>query len=671
MKQTKQTITNERSTVGILIAATTFLGSLLVLFSLYGPYVNSKTFAICIGTAVCLLAFLLAYPIQKAKILLHKPAFWGIVVYMASLIVISVTSIDPAISWLGLPVRATSTLLLLVLGILALIIGASLSKEQVKKYVFFPISVSGALIALSVYAEKWGMRFFASASHGGLLGNTSYVGAYIIFSFFITGYLFFYSSRNKKIMYACFALLSILNPIFINFSFSAKNGIFDIVGDARAAALSLVIGLLVGLFAWLATSARKSSRIAGRGGIMVSGLVFVVLIMQLLSSTSSLHNWFIQKASDTRFIYWNIAMQGFHDSPIVGNGPETYTYTYQKHFNPEMYLAKNNAEVWSDKPHNVYLEILSSGGIIGLIGYMALLVTLVYSIYQGYKMHNDRLYLASMYALLAAYVVNNIVIFDTPTSYLLLFAVIGASLSYAKGNEELLVRFKNKGQKILQGIAGFAVLVLVVIILIPPIVKMHRENTDLSLVFEDKIAWYPKTEQGSSYGSGINLSERSGQLYTDQLQPNLNSIVTETPANKDITIRLIDSLVGTMQNLFKKYPKDVQGLVNIGKIESIKMAIQNKTDEQSLNIMTQAANDSIQIAPKNPAGYWLLGQVYTYEGKFDQAFAEFETARLIEPGIADSHSNLIRLAAFLGDKKKVAIYTERALQESEDFRNAQ
>jgi len=76
--------------------------------------------------------------------------------------------------------------------------------------------------------------------------------------------------------------------------------------------------------------------------------------------------------AQTRFMAWDIALKGWKDSPILGNGAQTYQYVYDKYYNPKFLAVSFEETVW-DIPHNYILEVLGSSGIIGLLAYLTII----------------------------------------------------------------------------------------------------------------------------------------------------------------------------------------------------------------------------------------------------------------------------------------------------------
>src|SRR6185295_15949535 len=69
-----------------------------------------------------------------------------------------------------------------------------------------------------------------------------------------------------------------------------------------------------------------------------------------------------------RFMVWNMALEGFKERPILGWGQVGFNFVFNKYYDPGMYAR----EQWFDRTHNIFLDWLIAGGILGLLSYLAL-----------------------------------------------------------------------------------------------------------------------------------------------------------------------------------------------------------------------------------------------------------------------------------------------------------
>src|SRR3989344_3553367 len=68
-----------------------------------------------------------------------------------------------------------------------------------------------------------------------------------------------------------------------------------------------------------------------------------------------------ETTTKSRFMIWNMAMQGLKERPILGWGQESFNYVFNKYYDPGMY----GQEQWFDRTHNIIFDWLIAGGILG------------------------------------------------------------------------------------------------------------------------------------------------------------------------------------------------------------------------------------------------------------------------------------------------------------------
>jgi tetratricopeptide (TPR) repeat protein len=134
-----------------------------------------------------------------------------------------------------------------------------------------------------------------------------------------------------------------------------------------------------------------------------------------------------------RYFVWPIAFEGFKERPILGWGQENFTYIFQKHYVPEMF----HLEPWFDRAHNIFLDWLVAGGVLGLLAYLSLYGAMLLLIWRPLGkdepinhapglLENGLSYTEKsiLTGLIAAYFFHNLFVFDHLISYILFFSLL-------------------------------------------------------------------------------------------------------------------------------------------------------------------------------------------------------------------------------------------------------
>jgi len=146
----------------------------------------------------------------------------------------------------------------------------------------------------------------------------------------------------------------------------------------------------------------------------------------------SFNNFFLRRASTIfdvnsilysgRLAGWKIAIAAWQDKPILGWGPESYAFLFDKYFKAD-YIHYTKPGIFFDRPHNKVLEVMAASGLVGILGYIGLFSAIFYCLIKNYK-KNPAGNLFFM-ALFVSYFIQNLFIFDTIGTYFIFFLVLG------------------------------------------------------------------------------------------------------------------------------------------------------------------------------------------------------------------------------------------------------
>ncbi|EKE05464.1 MAG: hypothetical protein ACD_19C00278G0002 [uncultured bacterium] len=265
------------------------------------------------------------------------------------------------------------------------------------------------------------------------LGNSIYFSAYGMFLFFI-GYLLFIKEKTSK-FWRYYAIIGML------FGFG---GIFW--GGTRSALLGVLVGLFVLLFIYLVfLKDYKKTRLRLLGLMILGVLILISLFLfrqttfvQNIPAVGRLMNTNVTGGSaETRTMAWEIAYKGWKEKPVFGWGPNNYFYTFNKYYNPK-FLEHGFGETWFDNAHNILMNTLTVQGTFGILTYLSLFVVSIVVLLRSYKRGSiDINFLAVGVAFLVAHLVNNVFVFENPTSYLYFFFFLALLNGNCKKPEEL------------------------------------------------------------------------------------------------------------------------------------------------------------------------------------------------------------------------------------------
>ncbi|MCL4404042.1 O-antigen ligase family protein [Patescibacteria group bacterium] len=344
--------------------------------------------------------------------------------------------------------RGEGGLQILNLYVFFLLLG-SLFRNEDDWAKFLTFMVSGAVLMVAYgYAASLAWPGFAGSKFTdsgyrfeGSVGNAAYAAAYIIFAL---GYLFylFMTRYRKTFKVGGFIFLGAVTAFLLSaFFLAGTRGAF--------------IGLVGGLVAMLAYVGFK--RPAWRKWLF--GAIALVLI--LVGIIVAFHNspviqkipgsrvfdiTFLAQTFDTRLVMWQIAWHGFLQRPLFGWGPENFGVVFAKDFNINYFIPSQGFGAWFDRAHSIVFDALSETGAVGTLAYLGMFAAFFWVFGKAQKRDYEAPHLkeqslftrAVLPALIVAYLIQGIVLFDVLPIYINYFAIfaMGAFL-YQKPVKEI------------------------------------------------------------------------------------------------------------------------------------------------------------------------------------------------------------------------------------------
>lgn len=333
-------------------------------------------------------------------------------------------------------------------------------------------------------------KYFAPSQGGAQLdsslGNSTYLAIYAIFFIFLFFISFIESKFKKDKNSWIYLLMTILNLIVLFYTQTRGAQVGFVIGIfvsalilffagkkyedlkiLRKVSIGVVIFILVGFIGLISlknTNFIKNSNTLNRLSKVSSfanPFYFFnrvgELKVELYNPTSTYQSLLAVSGDGTftsRLLNVKMSLAGFKDRPILGWGQDNYFYVFAKHNDPRMY----SQEPWFDRTHNVFMDWLIAAGILGLIAYLSLYFSAIYSMWfskhskQNKNTRQDFVEKTLLTGLLVAYFIHNIFVFDNLISYILfifVLAYIHLNFSVKAEEKENINVIKDQKRKIL------------------------------------------------------------------------------------------------------------------------------------------------------------------------------------------------------------------------------
>jgi len=623
---------------------------LIVSSKTYFPFVGLKSLyfmGLCEIVFFSWLILILNYPKYRPK---FNSIFLALSLFLVFFILSAVFGVDPSRSFWSKYERMTGVLMWLHLFGFFLVL-SSVFKKVSDWEKFFIVSIFVAILISSwALFEKAGIKDFKlSPRMGATLGNTSFLGTYLLFNAYLALWIFFQKRNWGWKIYSLGGIGPMFSAIYLS--------------DARAATYSFLGGLIILFFLWLAfKQTQPQLRLLGK-------LIFIIIIFAMIAATillltpgSFVEQKFRAMGDRGRIPNWEMARKAFLEHPLLGWGPENYTIVFTKYFNPCLFTKECGREIWFDRTHNIILDTLVTQGILGLIAYFGIFVSFFYVLWKKYLKEKflDFWTLGIFTVLFIAYFVQNLTVFDMVTSLMMFFLILGFGgfLANLKKEEKEEVQrnfiFKH------QWLAGLLVVAFCLsfwqFVLQPAradalvIKALQGKNS------QERIELYKKTLETSPLGK-YQIREFFAQQSQNFIQNNLQKIPKEEIKKE------LDFLISELQKTEKESPGDYRSILRLAHLYNLYALV----DQSKLTLAEKYGKRCIELSPTNQQSYWVLAQTKLYQRDFETALRLAQKAIDLEPRWLQSHKIAVQIAQFSGDQELARELAKKAIEINPDW----
>lgn len=607
-------------------------------------YATSKTFFFY-GSVEIILGFWLyqifidsSYRLSKKSLL----AFLPFLLYIFWLLLASVLGENPSMSFWSSLGRGTGMITMLHALAFSLIISSLMKKYGLLKYGYRLLAwfVGGAsIVAISVWLGNEGFNipftFLEKSQGGGLIGNSSLTASMFVFAIFFE--IFLLSAKDVQTKYKTWISIGLglilFSPLFLSIYSLLSKGFFGSSVSARGAALGIIVGLIFSLCIYLTLSKDKWKKVVGILALIFGLTISIIGWQNLMTPGTVIHEGFSKGATESRFIFWDIAKKAMNDRPILGFGPENYSIAYQKYFDPRIFTLGESVEVWNDRAHNVFFDTGVAGGYPAVILYVIFLGSLLWAIFIKYKLGTiSRFQAATLSGLIVAYFSQHLFVFDSLLSIMGLAVLVG--VLFGEGKEE------SSGKTIVKKKPENLIAVILFLIFIPawiifawmPSRKSVAIARVITMPLNTRPDHYIDLLKGSSIGDGFEIggiAEDSYNLYSK----NENKI-KEDPQLLKYSLIDLEKFISYIEIVSKQQPTDYRLKLNLARLYNVYMFLSDKTDDQELIGKALAVEDEAQaLSETNPQIYWTRAQTLVYKKDTLGAQKTLEKAIEIAPYI--------------------------------------
>lgn len=627
------------------------LFSPLVLSSaLYFPFIVAKTIFFQIAVEIALFFYILLAVLDKK----YAPKFDGITksvcVFFGVYVIASLLGADPVRSFFGTYERMLGVINLTHFIALFFIIKAVFTTQ--KNWLILLRTFLGVSVLLSLYGilqkmgVTWSFIYHANIDRvDATIGNAAFVAGYLIFALFFALLIL---AKDTNIYSRSFAIFSIiLNTVTIYFT------------GTRGAVLALGVGGvvlgIVYLFKKDTPFSTKKKTILTVGGIAISILIAVFIFAGKEGALQYYKRFTSISITDTtvrtRILAAQSSWHGFMARPFLGWGPENYNLVFDKYYNPKIYPSEN----WFDHAHNIFFDIATTMGIVGVLAYFFLIGHVWWKGISLMKNNKEEYWTGTLIStLILVYVIQNIFVFDSLVTYLsfmivLAFVSAGFPLretSSLKQKEEREKRFYNPTPRI-------AVILLPIFVIGIYTINIRPLLGSYWTVQSLKTKGISADEVITNFSTAIDYSNFGRHEIRGKLADyTADFIYDKNNTNEDDKKKLATYTMNEMEKTVQDVPLDFRNYLYMANFLGQASDILAKTNVNALQKADELLKKAQELGPDKQILYLQWVKVKFSMGDFEGAIPLLEKLSQLSPDMTETQTKLAYIYTKLGDNDK-------------------
>lgn len=502
------------------------------------------------------------------------------------------------------------------------------------------------------------------------LGNSSYLGIYMLFHMFIAGFLLVriierQGDIGRKWLFGCLYGAVILFDFFVFYNTGTRGALLGLLAGALFTSVLFAIweknkGLrMLGISVLLAIILAVGSLAIFRESTFIRGNPLLSRFAALANFDTEEISKFATTQGKSRFGIWGIAIEGFKERPVLGWGQDNFNYVFNEYYDPKIY----DQEQWFDRAHNVFLDWLIAGGILGLLSYLALFAAAIVAIWRSRAHEKDLYFLFSdkvlLTALLIAYFIHNLFVFDSLTSYILFFGVL-AFVSIHDKNVLASPTFekpiKNEGYLM----AGNVIIVIVGAVslyyfTIAPYVS--GKTLIKALSYQSYASRATGRASADTYQASLDAFSKAlsydnvtgASEAREQLIQGTSNALLSTGATDTIKSEYLEKLRVEMKKQLETTPPDTRHYLLYGSFLARLGGSASTTEFASQGI--ENLKKAVELSPRKQSALFELGAAYINSRQYKEAVQPFKKAFDEEPGFDNARFFYGLSLVYAGDNK--------------------
>lgn len=653
---------------------------LVVTDSTFFPFITGKNFMFRVIVEVIFAAWVILALYDPDYRPRFSPIFAAFGIFVAVLFFADMLGQHPQKSFWSNFERMEGFVTIAHLFLYTIVAGSVLKTEKMWFWFFNTTLFAAILMTLYVFQQISGNAAISQGSTfrvDGKLGNSTYLAVYMLFHAFIS--LIMLVRSNTLYARVAYGTLAVIFGLIL-FMTATRGAVLGLVGGL------LLTTLYIAIFEKRYVRMRQVALGALAFVVVVSGLFIYFRDAEFIQSNSRLARIanISLETGETRFTIWGMAFEGFQERPILGWGQGNFNYVFNEYYKPSLY----DQEQWFDRVHNIILDWLIAGGILGLLAYLAILATATWgaSVQPLLRREEESFTVAEsglILGLLAGYFVHNLFVFDNIVSYIL-FATILAFVHARVSREMPKLTAKRFDSALITNIATPVVIVALVF-------TVYFVNVPHILASKDIIKAFSFI--GAAQQNQQATPEQREDIYLRGYDMYRTALGRGSFADQEIREQIVRSTQGLVGS--SDVPASVKERFTNLSITELEKQIEEKPEDARVRVFASSYYRStgdiasalpqleaaLELSPKKQQIHFEKGLAHIQQRDYESAYQTFRGAYELDTTYDDARV-FLAVAATYSDRPEVVdeVITEeylndyarsdlaiRALYEKQDF----
>ncbi|OHA08529.1 MAG: hypothetical protein A3B37_00310 [Candidatus Sungbacteria bacterium RIFCSPLOWO2_01_FULL_59_16] len=598
---------------------------LLVTRSLYFPFITGKNFAFRILVEALALVWVYAavrFPNFRPR---STALAWAAAIFIAVLGVAAALGISPYRSFWSNFERMEGFIGLLHLFLYFLLLGSVFKTDRDWRLFFHTSLISSILVSLYAVGQISG-RF--AIHQGGMrvdatLGNATYLAAYLLFHLFLLIWFFLRSEHPWwRLGYAAVFLLE----LYILYATATRGAILGFLGG---------LAVLAVLLAFFRGGAMRRAAIAGLGVLVAVPILFFFVRNTAFVQKNDVLVRFAaispsEPTTQARFTIWGMAIEGWKERPILGWGQENFLFVFSKYYDPSLWRQ----EPWFDRAHNVFLDWLIAGGLLGLGAYLSMYAIAGWTAFRLFRQGRlDEASFVVMLSLLAAHFFQNLFVFDNLTSYILFFTVLAYVHAAATGGPARRRRLPAFAPALAFGATAIAAILFIAVFYFANVkpVRAAKSILDGFRIVETgepagKVDVLTKT-----FEQGIGLHTFGTMELREQISQTALRLASDPAIASQDKQKYFEFAISELEAERRAFPSDMRAKAFLA---TLLTSAGRPADAIAV------LDEALAISPRRPQFYFIAAEAYLNGGDEERAVETVRRAYELAPDYPEAIANL-------------------------------